>query len=112
MRPACFFLCALLASSARAGPLRDELARHHAPVIYQETNHPIKDLFAAFDFDGDWNGDNQAENMECYYDASKCNTPDNPSSPCAGQRCPLIATVYYTVTETPTHWFVQYMPYH
>ena len=39
---------------------RDQVAQHYAPVIYQETNDPIKDLFTAFDFDGDWNGDNQS----------------------------------------------------
>ena len=84
----------------------------HAPVIFQEAGDPIRDLYAAFDFDGDWNGDNNAENMECWSEASKCNTPDNPFSTCAGQRCPLIATVYRTVIETPTHWFIQYLPYH
>src|SRR5258708_3299162 len=106
--------CACLAVSlpALAFAPRDQVARHYAPVIYQETNDPIKDLYSAFDFDGDWNGANQAENMQCYADPSSCNTADNPGSRCAGQKCPLIATVYYTVIETQTHWFVQYLPYH
>ncbi len=103
--------CVLAASSAGA-VTRDQVAQHYAPVLYQETNDPIKDLFTAFDFDGDWNGDDQQENMECWSDSSKCNTSDNPNSSCAGQKCPLVATVYYTVIETDTHWFVQYMPYH
>jgi hypothetical protein len=101
----------LTANAARAAT-RDQVAQHYAPVIYQEAHDPIKDLYTAFDFDGDWDGDNQAENMECYSDSSQCNTADNPNSPCAGQKCPLIATMYYTVIETDTHWFVQYMPYH
>src|SRR5207247_2569683 len=37
---------------------------------------------------------------------------ENVKSQCGTKNCPLIATVYYTVTETPTHWFVQYLPYH
>jgi hypothetical protein len=100
-----------VAGSALAAT-RDQVAQHYAPVIYQETNDPIKDLYTAFDFDGNWNGDDQQENMECWSDSTKCNTSDNPNSACAGQKCPLIATVYYTVIETDTHWFVQYMPYH
>jgi hypothetical protein len=103
---------AFVPSVAGAAPTRDQVAQHWAPVLYQETHDPIKDLFTAFDFDGDWNGDNQSENMQCYSDATKCNTADNPNSPCAGQKCPLVATVYYTVIETATHWFIQYMPYH
>src|SRR5437773_6441748 len=82
------FACALC---LLASPTREELARHHAPVIFQEANDPRKDLLAAFDYDGDWNGDNQAENLASH---------------------PLVATVYTTVIETPTHWFIQYMPYH
>lgn len=95
-------LCLLLL----AAPTREELARQFAPIIYQEAHDPLKDLFAAFDFDGDWSGDDQAENLACWSDPSKC------SSQCTGHRCPLVATVYFTVIETPTHWFIQYMPYH
>lgn len=102
---------ALLPSVASAGS-RDSLAQHWAPVYYQETNDPVKDLYTAFDFDDNWNGDDQQENMECWNDSTKCNTADNPNSMCAGQKCPLVATTYYTVIETDTHWFIQYMPYH
>ena len=112
MKRAALLLGAVLLLTARAWAGRDEVARHYAPVVYQETNDAIKDLFTAFDFDGNWNGDDNAENMECWSDATKCNTADNPGSACAGQKCPLRATVYYTVIETATHWFVQYMPYH
>jgi MYXO-CTERM domain-containing protein len=91
---------------------RDEVAKRWAPIVLQETNDPIKDLLTAFDFDGNWNGDDNAENMACWASASACDGKDNPKSTCAGKKCPLIATVYFTVIETKTHWFVQYMPYH
>ena len=104
--------CALAAAAASAAPTRDEVVRRWAPVVLQEAGDPIKDLYAAFDFDGDWNGDNQAENLACWSDPAKCDTKDNPHSRCTGQACPLIATYYTAVFETPTHWFVQYLPYH
>ena len=50
--------------------------------------------------------------LECWSDPARCDTKDNPHSRCAGQACPLIATFYTAVFETPTHWFVQYLPYH
>lgn len=96
----------LLARSAHADH-RADVARHHAPVIFQEAHDPIKDLLTAYDFDGNWNGDDNADDMACWSDASQCKTPA-----CQNQGCPLVATVYYTVIETDTHWFVQYMPYH
>ena len=95
--------CALAAAAASAAPTRDEVARRWAPVVLQEAGDPLKDLYAAFDFDGDWNGDNQAENLECWSDPARCDTKDNPHSRCAGQACPLIATFYTAVFETPTH---------
>src|SRR5438132_1099348 len=95
----------MLPSLAGAVP-RDEVARHWAPVLYQETHDPLKDLFTAFDFDGNWNGDDNAENMQCQ-GGGNC-----PSPNCNNRGCPLVATVYYTVIETPSHWFIQYMPYH
>lgn len=103
---------ALLFASNVGAATRDEVARKWAPILLQETNDPIKDLLTAYDFDGNWNGDDNAENMKCWSDPSQCDTGDNPKSACAGQKCPLVATVYYTVVETKTHWFVQYMPYH
>lgn len=72
-------------------PLRDLVARRFAPTIYQETLDPVRDFIAAYDFDGDWDGSNNAAHVVDH---------------------PLRAVVYYTVVETPTHWFVQYMPYH
>jgi|SRR5579871_5932044 len=94
-----------LPPAAMATP-RADLALHWAPIFYQETHDPVKDLYSAYDFDGDWDGDNNAENMACYAKGG-C-----PSAKCDGQGCPLVATVYYAVFETATHWFIQYMPYH
>jgi len=91
---------------------REDVAKKWAPLVLQETNDPLKDLLTAFDFDGNWNGDDNAENMACFGSASACDGKDNPKSLCAGKKCPLVATVYFTVIETKTHWFVQYMPYH
>ncbi len=84
------FVLSLLPSLAVADT-RDDVARHYAPIIYQETNDARKDHFAAFDYDGDWVGTNNLENLGAF---------------------PLVGTVYYSVIETTTHWFVQYMPYH
>ncbi len=100
-----------VAGSSRAAT-REDVARANAPIFLQETKDPVKDLFTAYDFDGNWNGDDNAENMECWSDSAKCTTADNPGGECAGQKCPLVATVYFTVIETATHYFVQYLPYH
>ncbi len=69
---------------------RFEVAAHWAPAIYQETKSNA-DLITAFDFDGDWDGSNNAAHLATH---------------------PLYAVVYYTVAETATHWFVTYVPYH
>jgi hypothetical protein len=70
---------------------RQAIAERFAPTIYQETLDPYRDFIAAFDFDGDWDGSNNAEHVARY---------------------PLAAVIYYTVVETATHWFVQYVVYH
>jgi hypothetical protein len=69
---------------------RGAVAAHWAPTIYQETRNQ-RDLLAAFDFDGDWDGSNNAAHLSRY---------------------PLGALVYYTAVETPTHWLVTYVLYH
>ncbi len=89
------------------GALRDNVARRFAPVFFQEVRDD-RDLYAAFDFDGNWAGQDNAQNLVCITSPEQCAT----SSPCQSGSCALVATVYYTVIETSTHWFVQYMPYH
>ena len=68
------------------------LAQHYAPFIAQETWFtPKADYLARFDFDGDWRGDNNWDDLEI------------GSSQ---------AYVYYTVMETGSHWFVIYNFFH
>ncbi len=69
---------------------RAAVASHFAPTIYQETKDQ-RDLIAAMDFDGDWDLTNNASHVD-------------------GR--PMPAVVYDTVVETPTHWFLTYLPYH
>lgn len=69
---------------------RNAVAEHWAPTIYQETRDE-RDLLAAFDYDGDWDGSNNAAHVDAY---------------------PKRAVVYSTVAETATHYFVTYLLYH
>src|SRR4051812_1468420 len=97
-----------LALASPAGALtRTEAAKRFAPVIYQEV-HDARDLHVAFDFDGNWAGEDNGANGTCAADQTQC----QPGSPCEDGKCPLVGTVYFTVIETDTHFFVQYMPYH
>ena len=70
------------------------LASHWAPTIYQDTDDTYYkgDYITNFNYDGDWIGNNNWENLD-YYD-------------------PLWAYVYYAVIETDTHYFIFYMFYH
>jgi hypothetical protein len=74
-----------------AAARRRAVAERFAPTLFQEVRDPRRDAITAFDFDGDWDGRNNAAHVVAF-------TPR--------------AVVYYTVVETATHWFVQYMPYH
>ncbi|MCC6588414.1 MAG: hypothetical protein IT168_17100 [Bryobacterales bacterium] len=68
------------------------LAEHWAPFLAQETWwQPKADIPARFDFDGDWQGDNNWEDMEI------------GSSQ---------AYVHYAAIETLTHWFLIYNVFH
>lgn len=70
------------------------LARHWAPRIYQDTDtsNQVADYITNFNFDGDYNGKNNWENLE---------------------RFPTVAAyVYYAVSETETHYFVHYALFH
>ncbi len=65
-----------------------DLAEHYAPLISQETwFEPKADFLARFDFDGDWRGDNNWDNLAM------------GSSQ---------AYVYYAAMETSTHFFLVY----
>ncbi|MDZ7640010.1 MAG: hypothetical protein U5J83_17465 [Bryobacterales bacterium] len=68
------------------------LVEHYAPFIAQETwFNPAADAITRFDFDGDFRGDNNWDNL------GKGSTQ---------------AYVYYAVMETGTHWFLHYNFFH
>ena len=68
------------------------IAARLAPVFRQALGSSARyDYITRVDFDGDWRGDNNWDNAERY---------------------PLPATVYYSVSETETHYFVHYATFH
>jgi len=69
-----------------------KLAEKWAPFVAQETWwQPKADIPTRFDFDGDWNGDNNWDNMD------------------AGTSQ---AYVHYAAVETNSHWFLHYNFFH
>jgi hypothetical protein len=69
------------------------LAEHWAPVVYQDTDssNPRADYLTRFDFDGDFRGRNNWNNLT------------------SGD---LRGYAYYWVVETSSHWFIGYGFYH
>ena len=70
-----------------------ELAEYWAPKIVQDTddsNHKA-DYLTRFDYDGDYIGNNNWENLDYY---------------------PVPGWIYYAVIETETHWFIFYALFH
>jgi hypothetical protein len=71
-----------------------EIAGRFAPVFYQAIGDNARsDYITNFDFDGDWRGDNNWDNV-------------------ANKRYPLKAYVYYSVAETTTHFLIHYALFH
>lgn len=72
-----------------------DLAYRWAPVHIQDTDSTDydADYLSAIDFDGDWNTSNNWENQAV--DVNR-----------------LKGTAYYSIVETPTHWFILYSFYH
>ena len=69
-----------------------QLAYRWAPVHYQDAARNGKaDYVTNFDYDNDWNSLNNWDNLH---------------------RAPLRAYVYYSVSETKTHWFIIYSFFH
>lgn len=70
------------------------LARRWAPRIYQDTDssYPVGDFITNFNYDADYNGKNNWENLE--------------------GRTSVPAYVYYAVSETQTHYFIHYSLFH
>src|ERR1700752_5349655 len=89
-RPASFFS---RSNSADQAATRSIAARF-APIFYQALgDKPRSDYITNFDFDGDWKGDNNWNNL-------------------ANKDFSLKASIYYSVAETTTHYFVHYAVFH
>ena len=71
-----------------------DLVAFWAPQIYQDTDDSYYkgDYLTSFDYDGDYNGKNNWENLDNY--------------------ATVPAYVYYTVSETLTHYFIGYYFFH
>jgi len=80
---------------AQKPPTEDRLvASTFAPHFYQALgDKPRNDFITNFDFDGDWRGDNNWANAD-------------------DKRFPLKAYIYYSVTETVSHFFIHYAVFH
>ena len=79
---------------AQASVSHADLAAYWAPDFYQDVNATYgytADFITNFDYDGDWQGNNNWENLYSY---------------------PLYSYVYYSVVETTTHYFIGYYDYH
>jgi hypothetical protein len=89
---------AVTPTAAKAAGTRAErdrqIAAQFAPQLHQGLGeNPRADFITNFDFDGDWRGDNNWNNLN-------------------DRRFPLRAYVYYSVIETTTHYFVHYAFFH
>jgi hypothetical protein len=76
------------------------LAEHWAPVWYQDAaaGNYRGDYITKFNFDGNWNGADNEENLEI--------------SAGNNWKYQLEPYIYYWVAETDTHWFVGYADFH
>jgi hypothetical protein len=75
------------------GPTDFELAYHHAPIHYQDTDSTNyrADYITRFDYDGNMIATDNWENLTKF---------------------PLAAHAYYSVVESCTHWFIAYGFFH
>ena len=71
-----------------------EVAARFAPIFYQALGEkPRSDYITNFDFDGDWRGDNNWEHTD-------------------NRNFHLLGYIYYAVSETRTHYFIDYAVFH
>jgi hypothetical protein len=76
------------------GAIDRQVAARFAPVFVQGLgDDPRADYITNFDFDGDWKGDNNWANLD-------------------NRTFPLRAYIYYSVSETATHYFIHYAVFH
>lgn len=83
-----------LAAHATSSGLSDlSLAAYWAPVWYQDTDSTNykADYISRFNYDGDWRGNNNWENLGSYS---------------------VLGEVYYAVIETQSHYFLVYADFH
>jgi hypothetical protein len=82
------------ARPAERAALDKQIAAQFAPLFYQGLgDQPRADYITNFDFDGDWKGDNNWQNLN-------------------NRAHRLRAYIYYSVVETPTHYYVHYAAFH
>jgi hypothetical protein len=88
-------MLAVIAACNTLGQASDhEIAARFAPVFYQALgDKPRSDYITNFDYDGDWRGDNNWENVD-------------------NKKFPLRGYVYYAISETRTHYFIHYAVFH
>ena len=92
----CLLIGCLAAVTAfsQSGPRDRKVAGTFAPIFYQALgDKPRSDYITNFDFDGDWRGDNNWDHAD-------------------DKKFPLKAYVYYSVSETTTHFFIHYAIFH
>ena len=75
----------------------EQIAARYSPIIYQRTGSGLVqgDYLTSFDFDKDWDGSNNFNNLK--------------------QATEIPSFIYYDVVETKSHYFVRYLyfyPYH
>lgn len=82
-------------ASAQTAKFADyDIAARFAPVFYQALgDKPRSDYITNFDFDGDWRGDNNWDNTD-------------------NKKFALNAYIYYSVSQTATHYFIHYAVFH
>jgi len=72
----------------------EQVAARFAPVFHQAlAEHPRGDYITNFDFDGDWDGTNNWDHAD-------------------DRSFKLKGYIYYSVAETPTHYFIHYAVFH
>jgi hypothetical protein len=88
-------LLAALSMSVRSQePAEIEIAAKYAPIFHQALGeYPRGDYPTNFDFDGDWIGTNNWAHAE-------------------DRRFKLRGFIYYSVTETVTHYYIHYAVFH
>jgi hypothetical protein len=92
---ACILIaCSSVIAVSQSAANEREIAAQFAPIFYQALgDKPRSDYITNFDFDGDWRGDNNWEHTD-------------------DKNFPLRAYIYYSVSETQTHFFIHYAVFH